>query len=264
MAPLDALTLSPTAADVLAHIVVFDRYNAGVRSMSRNAEIARAVGRPPQSTHSALKALASLGLITDPRRGPVQLHRDAPLLRSLEDLLFVAMGEPLPRDIAESPWVHPVELTVDDVHLPYVDAADDDAKAAQCGPSLEAARRVILDEWRMLLTGRSATDAVAKIYGPKSEFGDARDLLNDLRRASDWLHQATDQAARGGRDRISGQAWATHDVLIDRTLQAVDTFSPVTRPLSSLQTQLRDMVDSQPSEPEFLAWMRRNLGRHLA
>lgn len=226
--------------------------------MGSKVDIARAIGKSQSSTHSALGALAEQGLITD-GRSSVQLREDAPLLPALYDMIFIAEGAPLPPDVVDAPWLHPVDLRVEDVVVPYADDdVSDEITLAPCGPTLEMTRRVLLDEWRTLVAARPALHAVRTIYGHRSEHGDAGKVLDDLVRAAAWLLQSMERASRSGRERLTAHEWVVHDILLDHAVRACRNFG-LREPLVGLYESLRTLRNGEPDEQDFRHWMHQNL-----
>lgn len=263
--PLEMLSLSPTAVLVLVHLVSAQHMDrvTGAHSMGSKADIARTIGKSQSSTHSALGALAEQGLITD-GRSSVQLREDAPLLPALYDMIFIAEGAPRPPDVVDALWLHPVDLRVEDVVVPYADVdVPDEVTLALCGPTLEMARRVLLDEWRTLIAARPALHAVRTIYGHRSEHGDAGKVLDDLVRAAAWLSQSTERASFRGRERLTAHEWAVHDILLDQAVKTCLTFGAGGRPLIELYENLRTLRNGEPDEQDFRHWMHQNLSSTL-
>lgn len=268
MATLDVLSLSPTATEVLVHLVRArhaDRIN-GAPSLARNRDIAKVLGKSPSSTHSALGDLAERGLVTH-AGGPVQLREDAALLPTICDLAFIADGEPLPPDVVDATWLHPLEPVGRDVEVPYLVSGDSAEAAAElCGPTLEASRRAVLEEWRAAIAARSTLVAVCQIYGRRSGSGEvAATIHKDLLDTSAWLHQATTEASSQGRDRLTGHEWAVHEILLDRAVSAARDFigDGGSTPLLCLYKSLWALAEDEPDEPVFRKWMQRHLRVHL-
>lgn len=267
MAALDVLSLSPTATEVLVHLVRAQHANrmTGAVSLARNRDIAKVLGKSPSSTHSALGALAEQGLVTD-TSGPVQLREDAPLLPSICDVVFIAEGAPLPPDIVDATWLHPLEPSGNDVEVPYDAEAPPEVASDPCGPTLEAARRVLLDEWRAIIAARPAVHAVRTIHGHRSKPGRVADkILDDLVQATGWLLPATESASSRGRERLTGHEWAVHEILLDRAVAAARDFvgDGGSTPLLGLYKSLWTLTEGEPDEPPFRKWMHDYLTVYL-
>lgn len=268
MSAVDALSMSPTAAAVLTHLVRArnaDRIS-GATSMAKNKDIARAIRKSPSSVNAALGDLAKRGLVTY-AGGPAQLREDAALLPTICDAVFIAEGEPLPPDVVDATWLHPMESVGHDVEVPYLGSGDPAEAAAElCGPTLEASRRAVLEEWRAAIAARPALAAVCDIYGRRSESGTvAATIHKDLLDASAWLHQATTEASSQGRERLTGHEWAVHEILLDRAVSATRDFigDGGGTPLLGLYKSLWTLVEDEPDEPAFRKWMQRHLRVHL-
>ncbi|MDN5715603.1 MAG: winged helix-turn-helix domain-containing protein [Janibacter sp.] len=266
MTEISMLALPPTSTAILAHLLKSWRVHPqpATGPHIQNSDIARALGQSKTSTRSAMKPLVREGLITY-HRGHVRLREDAPTLPALYDILYIAHGAPVPPDIADSGVRPAVFQMPGTVPVPYFTGARNEAMTVLCGPTLEATRRVLLEEFRAVMSFRPALRAVRRIYGWRSEHGDAGDLLDDLARAAEWLQDVTCSAALNqGRDRLTGHEWAVHDVLLDRAANAVRQFDPKAGPLADVDEGLRALRNDQPRDPEYLEWMDTYLTSRLA